>query len=82
MTDQIHLNINPAAAEPPRHPAAAGGGGHKVGPLYFCKDIVSTRRDREAKLCTHLPKYLAEVVPKFGTDPICNDVTVTSEVKL
>ena len=45
-------------------------GGHKVAPLYFCDDIVATRRDREAKLCTHLPEYLAEVVSKFGVDPI------------
>ena len=73
--------IIPAAAGPPRHPPNAGGG-HKVAPLYFCKDIVATRRDREAKLCTHLPEYLAEVVSKFGVDRIWNDVTVTSEVKL
>ena len=46
------------------------GGGHKVAPLYFCDDIVATREDREAKLCTHLPEYLAEVVYKFGVDPI------------
>ena len=25
--------INPAAAGPPRHPTAAGGGGHKVAPF-------------------------------------------------
>ena len=46
------------------------GGGHKVAPLYFYDDIVGTRRDREAKLCTRLPEYLAEVVSKFGVDPI------------
>ena len=46
------------------------GGGHKVAPLYFCADIVATQRDRETKLCTHLPEYLAEVVSKFGVDPI------------
>ena len=57
-------------------------GGHKVAPLYFCDDIVRTRKDREAKFCTHVPEYLAEVVSKFGVDPIWNDVTVTSEVKL
>ena len=62
---------NPAAAGPPRHPpAAALGGGHKVVPLYFCDDIVATEKDREAKLCTHLPEYLAEVMSKFGVDPI------------
>ena len=51
------------------NPAAAGGG-HKVAPLYFCDDIVATRRDRKAKLRTHLPEYLPEVVSKFGVDPI------------
>ena len=60
--------INPVAAGPPRHPPAARG--HKVAPLYFCDDIVATRRDRGAKLCTHLPEYLAEVVSKFGVDRI------------
>ena len=74
---KLPASINPAAAGPPRHPPAAGRG-HKVAPLYFCDDIVATRRDREAKLCTHLPEYLAEVVSKFGVDPIYNDVTVTS----
>ena len=73
--------VNPAAAGPPRHPPAAGGG-HKVAPLYFCNDVVGMRKGREAKLCTHLSEYLAEVVFKFGVDPISNDVTVTSEVKL
>ena len=72
--------FNPAAAGPPRHPPAAGG--HKVVPLYFCEDIVATHRVREAKLCIHLPEYLAEVVFKFGVDTILNDVTVTSAVKL
>ena len=61
--------LNPAGAGPPRHPPAVGGG-HKVAPLYFYDDIVATRRDREAKLRTHLPEYLAEVVSKFGVDPI------------
>ena len=64
------MRINPAAAGPPRHPPAAGGGGHKVAPLYFCDDIVATRRDREAKLSTDLPEYLADVVSNFGVDPI------------
>ena len=61
----FHFKLfNPAAAGPPRHPPAAGG--HKVArPLYFCDDIVATRRDRE-----HRPEYLAEVVSKFGVDPI------------
>ena len=47
-----------------------GGGGHIVAPLYFCDDIIATRRDREAKLCTYLSEYLAEVVSKFGVDLI------------
>ena len=64
-----NVNLNPATAGPPRHPPAAGGG-HKVAPLYFCDDIVATRRDIEAKLCTHLSEYLAEVMSKFGVDPI------------
>ena len=42
-----------------------GGGGIKLP----CDDIVTTRRDREAKLCTHLPEYMAEGVSKFGVDP-------------
>ena len=46
----------------------AAGGGHIVAPLYFCDDIAATRRDREAKVCTHLPEYLAQVVSKFGVD--------------
>ena len=62
------FSFNPAAAGPPRHPPAAGG--HKVAPLYFCEDIVATRGDKEAKLCTQLLEYLAEVVSKFGVDPI------------
>ena len=56
--------------------------GHKAAPLYFYDDIVAKRRYREAKLRTHLPEYLAQVVSKFGVDPISSDVTVTSEVKL
>ena len=66
---QDFLGVNPAAAGPPRHPPPAGGG-DKVASLYFCNDIVATQRDREAKLCTHLPECLAEVVAKFGVDPI------------
>ena len=65
----LKSHVNPAAAGPPRRPPAAGGGAYSC-PLYFCDDIVATRRDREAKLCTHLPEYLAEVVSKFGVDPI------------
>ena len=68
ITYSDQTRINPAGAGPPRHPPAAGG--HKVAPLYFYDDIVATRRDREAKLCTHLPEYLAELVFKFGVDPI------------
>ena len=63
-------HINPAAAGTPRHPQVAGGGIYVVAPLYFCDDIVATRSDTEAKLCTRLPNYLAEVVSKFGFDPI------------
>ena len=59
---RVNGKLNPAAAGPPRHPPAAGGGGIKLPPLYFCDDIVATRCDREAKLCTHLPEYLVEVV--------------------
>ena len=58
------------------------GAGHKVAPLYFSRDISATRKRRSAKLCTHLPEYLAEVMCKFGADPISDDVTVTSEVGL
>ena len=65
----LEANFNPAGAGPPRHPPAAGGG-IKLPPLYVYDDIVATRRDREAKLRTHLPEYLAEVVSKFGVDPI------------
>ena len=62
---------------------ALGGGGHKVAfPLYFSRNISATRKRRNAKLCTHLPEYLAEVVCKFGADPISDDVTVTSEVRI
>ena len=45
------------------------GGGIKLPPP-FTDDIVATRRDRKAKLCTHLSEYLAEVLSKFGADPI------------
>ena len=59
------VKFNPAGAGPPRHPPATGG--HKVAPpLYSYDDIVAARRDREAKLCTHFPEYLAEVVSKIG----------------
>ena len=75
------IAFNPAAAGPPRHPPAAGGGAYSC-PLYFCDDIVATRRDREAKFCRRLPEYLAEVVSKFGVNLIWNYVAVTSEVKL
>ena len=58
------------------------GGGIKLPPLYFSRNISATRKRRSAKLCTHLPEYLAEVMCKFGADPISDDVTVTSEVRL
>ena len=81
----LKSHVNPAAAGPPRRPPAAGGGAYSC-PLYFCNDIVCNDidivRDRETNLCTHLSEYLAEDVSKFGVDPIWNDVTVTSEVKL
>ena len=50
-------------------------------PLYFSRNISAMRKRRSAKLCAHLPEYLAEVVCKFGANPISDDVTVTSEVK-
>ena len=59
--------LKPAAAGPraTRQPLGAYS-----SPLYFCDDIVVTRRDREVKLCTRLPEYLAEVVSKFSVEPI------------
>ena len=62
-----------------RHPQGAGG--HKVAPLYFSRNISATRKRRNAKLCTHLPEYLADVVCQFSGGPISDDVTVTSEVR-
>ena len=56
-------------------------GGAYSCPLYICVDNVVTRYDREAKLCTHIPKYLDEIMSKFGVDPLCNDVTMMSEVE-
>ena len=50
-------------------------------PLYFSRNISKTRKRRSGKRCTHLLEYLAEVVCKFGADPITDDVTMTSEVK-
>ena len=58
------------------------GGRHKVAPLYFSRNVSATRKRRNAKLSTHLPEYLAEVMCKFGADPISDDVTVTLEVRL
>ena len=66
----IRLNICNTSIYNFFNPAAAEGGIYVVAPLYFDDDIVATRKDREAKLCTHLPKYLAEVLSKFGVDPI------------
>ena len=40
--------------------------------------ILTVELRLEAKLCTHIPEYLAEIMSKFGVDPIWNDVTVTS----
>ena len=48
----VSLTRQPLGLRATRQPL---GGGHKVAPLYFCDDIVATRRDREAKLCTHFP---------------------------
>ena len=81
ISKSVTYSVSPVKAEHTFIPAASGrwasappasrwGGGHIVAPLYFCDDIVATRRDREAKLCTHLPEYLAEVVSKFCIDPI------------
>ena len=67
---QHNQKVNPAAAGSPHHPPAAGGGAYSCPPLYLWDDIVAMRRDREARLCTRLPEYLAEVVFKFGVDPI------------
>ena len=64
-----------------RHPWGAGGG-HKVASLYISRNISATRERRNAKLCTHLPDYLAEVVCNFDADPTSDDVTETSEVRL
>ena len=62
---------------------ALGGGGMKLPPpLYFSSNISATREPRNAKLYTHLPEYLVEVMCKFGADPMPDDVTVTSEVRL
>ena len=63
-------------------PLARRWEGHKVVPLYFSQNISATRKRRNAKLCTHLPDYLAEGVCKFGADSTSDDVTVTSEVRL
>ena len=49
------------------------GGGYIVAPLHICVDNVATRSDREAKLCTHIPEYIAKIVSKFSVDPIEND---------
>ena len=58
-------------------------GGHKVAP--FTSHAISLQRvSVEARnyACTHLLEYLAEVVCECGADPISDDVTVTSEVRL
>ena len=54
------------------------GEGIKLPHLYFLRNISATRKRRDAKLCTQLPKYLAQIVCDFGVDPIFGDVTVTS----
>ena len=51
-------------------------------PPYLSRNISAMRKHRNAKLCTHLPKYLAEVMCKFGANPMSDDVTEISEVKL
>ena len=58
------------------------GGWHKVAPLYFSRNISAKRKRRDAKLCTHLPEYIAEVVCKFDADSISDDVTVTLKFRL
>ena len=72
-------SVNPAGAGGWRHPQGAGG--HKVAPLYFSCNISTTRKHRNAKRCTHLPEYLAEVMCEFGAGPMSDDLTVTSEVR-
>ena len=66
LLDIIQLTRQPLGLRATRQPL----GGHTVAPLYFCDDIVATRRDRKAKLCIHLPEYLAEDVSEFGVDRI------------
>ena len=79
---RIRNSFNPAGAGGRRHPRGAGGRGYKVDPVYFSVNISSKRKRKSAKLCTHLPETPGEVVYKFGANPISDDVTVMSEVKL
>ena len=70
---EYFLEVNPAAAGPPRHPLR-GRDICIVASLYFCDDIIATQKDKETKLRTHLSEYLAEVVSKsipFEMTPQC-----------
>ena len=82
IDNKRYCSYIPAGAGGRRHPRGAGGRGLKVTPLYFPRNISATRTRRSAKLCTHLLEFLAEVVCKFGADPISDDVTVMSEVRI
>ena len=66
-TDGSMLTRRPLGLRTTRQPL---GRGAYSCPLYFCDDIVATRRDRKTKRCTHLTEYLAEIVSKFNVDPI------------
>ena len=70
VAEDFHLPGGRWASAPPASRWGGVGGGAYSCPLYFCDDIVATRRDREAKPCIRLPECLAEVVFKFGVDPI------------
>ena len=86
------VTINPAGAGGRRHPRGAGGGG---GGAKICPPLINTHKNPnpftshalspqrvnvETRNFAHLSEYLAEVVCKFGADPISDDVAVTSEL--
>ena len=53
----------------------------KLPPFTYCS-ISPQSINVECKTLPHPPEYLAKVVYKFGANPIADDVTVMSEVKL
>ena len=75
-TNKNHVKIpkrnqlNPAAAGPPRHALAVGGGICIVALLYICVDNFTRRYNREAKLFTRAPEHQASIISKFGVDHI------------